>query len=247
MPEPVSAPAIRLAAATLHFGKTRLSFDCTVPQGAAVAVAGPSGAGKSTLFNVIAGFETPAEGKVELFGQDMAGRDPSERPVSVIFQENNLFAHLSVADNVGLGIDPALRLDAAARKRTATALARVGFAGYESRRPGSLSGGERQRVALARILVRNRPILLLDEPFAALDPATRADMAALLGQLHAENAVTMLFITHQPEDIRRLASRVLFIEAGEIRTDDPAERFLDREEPPAVARFLGRDPAYVPS
>lgn len=233
-------PAISLADVTVRFAQKRLAFDCAIPAGAAVAVAGPSGAGKSTLFNVIAGFERPASGSVALFGKDMAGRDPAERPVSVVFQDNNLFAHLSAADNIGLGIDPGLRLDAAGREAIGAALARVGLAGYEKRLPGSLSGGERQRVALARALVRRRPILLLDEPFAALDPAMRAEMARLIAELHAETKSTLLFITHQPEDISRLAERVLFLEAGSILLDVPAADFLARNDPPAVAKFLGR-------
>ena len=233
-------PAVSLADVTVRFAEKRLAFDCAIPAGAAVAVAGPSGAGKSTLFNVIAGFERPASGRVTLFGEDMAGRDPAERPVSVVFQDNNLFAHLSVADNIGLGIDPGLRLDTAGRQAVEAALARVGLAGYGKRLPGSLSGGERQRVALARALVRRRPILLLDEPFAALDPAMRADMARLIAELHAETKSTLLFITHQPEDIGRLAERVLFLEVGSVLLDTSAEDFLARLDPPAVAKFLGR-------
>lgn len=232
-------PAIRLADVSVRFAQKRLVFDCVIPAGAAVAVAGPSGAGKSTLFNVIAGFEKPAGGSVTLLGEDMAGRDPAERPVSVVFQDNNLFAHLTVADNVGLGIDPGLKLAAPGRQSVSAALARVGLAGYEKRLPGSLSGGERQRVALARAVVRRRPILLLDEPFAALDPAMRADMARLLAELHAETKSTLLFITHQPEDISRLARRVLFLEAGTILLDTSAEDFLSRQDPPQIAKFIG--------
>lgn len=231
--------AIRLEEVTVRFAEKVLAFDCAIDAGAAVAVTGPSGAGKSTLFNVIAGFEKPATGSVTLLGQDMAERDPAERPVSIIFQDNNLFAHLSIADNVGLGIDPGLKLDTAARQSVFAALSRVGLGGYERRLPGSLSGGERQRVALARALVRRRPILLLDEPFAALDPAMRADMAKLIAELRAETKSTLLFITHQPEDIRRLADRVMFLESGAIVLDEPSGDFLSRRDPPAVAKFLG--------
>ncbi len=232
-------PAIRLSDVTVRFDEKRLAFDCAISAGAAVAVAGPSGAGKSTLFNIIAGFQNPASGSVALLGADMAGRDPAERPVSIIFQDNNLFAHLTIADNVALGIHPGLKLDVAQRQSVFAALSRVGLGGYERRLPGSLSGGERQRVALARALVRRRPILLLDEPFAALDPAMRVDMARLLSELRAETKSTMLFITHQPDDIRRLAEQVMFLEAGMILLDEPARDFLSRREPPAVAKFLG--------
>jgi thiamine transport system ATP-binding protein len=231
--------AVRLTDVTVRFEEKRLAFDCAIAGGDAVAVAGPSGAGKSTLFNVIAGFQAPATGTVSLLGQDMAGRDPAERPVSVIFQDNNLFAHLSIADNVGLGIHPGLKLDTAGRQSVVAALSRVGLGGFERRLPGSLSGGERQRVALARALVRRRPVLLLDEPFAALDPAMRADMAKLLLELRAETKSTMLFITHQPEDIGRLADRVMFLEAGAIVLEEPVRDFLSRREPPGVAKFLG--------
>jgi len=231
--------AIRLTDVTVRFDEKVIAFDCAVPAGSAVAVTGASGAGKSTLFNVIAGFQKPATGRVMLLGEDMAGSDPAERPVSIIFQDNNLFTHLTIADNVGLGIHPGLKLDAAARQSVLSALSRVGLAGYEKRLPGSLSGGERQRVALARALVRRRPILLLDEPFAALDPARRADMARLLAELRAETKSTLLFITHQPEDIGRLAERVMFLEAGAIRIDEAAGDFLSRRDPPAVAKFLG--------
>jgi thiamine transport system ATP-binding protein len=232
-------PAVRLTGVTVRFAEKRLAFDCSIPQGAAVAVVGPSGAGKSTLFNVIAGFQKPATGTVEVLGQDMRGHDPAERPVSIVFQDNNLFAHLCVADNVGLGINPALRLDRDARQRVFTALSRVGLGGYERRMPASLSGGERQRVALARALVRRRPVLLLDEPFAALDPAMRADMGTLLADLRRETASTMLFITHQPDDIRRIADSVLFVEDGVIALNEPVRSFLSRREPPTVAKFLG--------
>jgi thiamine transport system ATP-binding protein len=231
--------AVRLTDVTVRFDEKRLAFDCAIAAGEAVAVAGPSGAGKSTLFNVIAGFQTPAAGTVSLLGEDMAAREPAERPVSIIFQDNNLFTHLTIADNVGLGIHPGLRLDTAARRSVFSALSRVGLGGLERRLPGSLSGGERQRVALARALVRRRPILLLDEPFAALDPAMRADMAKLLLELRAETRSTMLFITHQPDDIRRLADRVLFLEDGAIVHDEAARDFLARREPPGVAKFLG--------
>jgi thiamine transport system ATP-binding protein len=240
MPDAASDIAIRLAGVTVRFAEKVLAFDCAVPAGAAVAVAGPSGAGKSTLFNLIAGFERPATGHVTLLGEPMAGRDPAERPVSIVFQDNNLFAHLSVADNVGLGIDPGLKLGNDARDRVHAALARVGLGGYERRLPGSLSGGERQRVALARALVRRRPILLLDEPFAALDPAMRADMAGLISDLRMETGSTILFITHQPDDIRRMAERVLFLEDGTIVADADVGRFLQLEEPQAIAKFLGR-------
>jgi thiamine transport system ATP-binding protein len=167
----MSSTALAVKGVEISFETTTLAFDCTVPAERIVAVAGASGSGKSTLFNIIAGFEQPERGEVIILGEEMTGRAPAERPVSIIFQEHNLFAHLDVATNVGFGISPALRLDAADRMKVEDALARVGLAGFGKRLPPTLSGGERQRVALARAFVRHRPILLLDEPFAALDPA----------------------------------------------------------------------------
>ncbi|AWI59244.1 thiamine ABC transporter ATP-binding protein [Sinorhizobium fredii] len=237
----MSSLALSLKDVKVRFETNALRFDCAVPAGQIVAVIGPSGSGKSTLFNVIAGFETPEAGKVEVLGEDMAGRMPADRPVSVIFQENNLFAHLDVATNVGLGISPSLSLAPSDRERIEEALARVGLAGFGKRLPPTLSGGERQRVALARALVRHRPLLLLDEPFAALDPGMRAEMRALLSDLHAEEGNTILLITHHPDDVRRLADSVLFLDQGRIVAHDALDRFLARRDLDAVNRFLGNE------
>ncbi|ASY70859.1 thiamine ABC transporter ATP-binding protein [Sinorhizobium fredii] len=237
----MSSVALSLKDVKVRFETNALTFDCAVPAGQIVAVIGPSGSGKSTLFNVITGFETPQAGKVEVLGEEMAGRMPADRPVSVIFQENNLFAHLDVATNVGLGISPSLSLAPSDRERIEEALARVGLAGFGKRLPPTLSGGERQRVALARALVRHRPLLLLDEPFAALDPGMRAEMRALLSDLHAEEGNTILLITHHPDDVRRLADSVLFLDQGRIVAHDALDRFLARRDLDAVNRFLGNE------
>lgn len=239
---PASVPAaVSLKDVEVRFQATSLLFDCVIPAGQIVAVVGASGSGKSTLFNVIAGFEEPEQGTVNILGEDMAGRLPAERPVSVIFQEHNLFAHLDAATNVGFGVSPALRLSAADRAKVADALKRVGLDGFGGRLPPTLSGGERQRVALARALVRHRPLLLLDEPFAALDPGMRAEMRELLRDLHDEEGNTILMITHHPDDVRLLADRVLFLDRGRIITDDPVDRFVERRDIMAINRFLGRD------
>ncbi|MCV9997960.1 ATP-binding cassette domain-containing protein [Pararhizobium sp. YC-54] len=240
MSPPETDIALHLSDVLVQFGKTQLRFDCTIGRGQIVAVTGASGSGKSTLLNVIAGFETPDAGKVEILGENAAGRDPAERPVSVIFQEHNLFAHLDAGTNIGLGIDPALKLGVKEKAKIAAALLRVGLDGFGKRLPPTLSGGERQRVALARALVRRKPILLLDEPFAALDPGLRAGMANLLIDLHRQEGNTILIITHHPDDVRLMADSVLFLDQGRILLHEPAARFLDHTDIPAVARFLGR-------
>jgi thiamine transport system ATP-binding protein len=240
MSPPETDIAVRLSGVHLQFGKTQLHFDCAIGKGQIVAITGASGSGKSTLLNVIAGFETPDAGKVEILGDDVGGRDPAERPVSVIFQEHNLFAHLDVATNIGLGIDPALKLGVKEKAKIASALLRVGLDGFGKRLPPTLSGGERQRVALARALVRRKPILLLDEPFAALDPGLRAGMANLLLDLHRQEGHTILIVTHHPDDVRLLADSVLFLDGGHTLLHEPTAQFLDHSDISAVARFLGR-------
>lgn len=231
--------AIRLDDARLTLGNRSFHFDSAFESGGITAIVGPSGSGKSTLLNLVSGFEQPLSGRIEIAGEDVTGLAPAERPVSLVFQDNNLFSHLDLFTNIGLGIQPALRLTPADRKSISDALVRVGLPGYERRLPGSLSGGERQRAAFARALVRRRPVLLLDEPFAALDPGLRAAMVELLADLHAESRSTILLVTHDPRDVLRLADHVLFIDDGQVLLHAPKAQFLSRTDLPAVRDFLG--------
>ena len=230
---------LRLDKATFAFGDMAMLFDATVAPSSITAVIGPSGSGKSTLLNLVAGFELPLSGRIVIDGVDVTDLPPAERPVSMVFQENNLFAHLSVVQNVGLGRSPSLKLTEADRLAVREALERTGLAGKERRLPRELSGGERQRVALARVLVRDRPLLLLDEPFASLGPALRADMLALLSEVHADRRMTVLMVTHQPEDARRVADSVLFVESGTIAASGPADEFFAGHGPGAFQRYIG--------
>ncbi len=229
---------IAMAGVELRLGRHDFRFDCTLPQGRIIAVAGPSGSGKSTFLNLLAGFEQPDRGRVLLAGQDVTGLHPAERPVSLVFQDNNLFAHLDLFTNVGLGISPSLKLATQDRQRISEALARVGLPGFEKRKPGTLSGGERQRVAIARALVRDKPILLLDEPFAALDPGLRSGMAELLKTLHRETRNTVLIVSHDPAEVRRLADHAVFIDDGTIKLAAPIGTFLETGGIPALTTFL---------
>ncbi|RWX75073.1 ATP-binding cassette domain-containing protein [Neorhizobium lilium] len=221
----------------LRLGSHAFEFHCEAPAAAITALIGPSGAGKSTLLNLVAGFETPDEGRILIAGQDVSGRHPSERPLSLVFQDNNLFAHLDVFTNVGLGISPSLRLSTADRQAITRALARIGLEGFEKRKPGTLSGGERQRVAFARALVRNKPVLLLDEPFAALDPGLRLSMSNLLLDLHRETGNTVLIVSHDPHEVARLADDVIFVEAGQIAWQGTKSDFLLKRDMPALTQF----------
>lgn len=212
--------SVRLEDVAFSYGRADMRFDLAIPAGQRLALMGPSGSGKTTLLHLVAGFEKPLSGRLVIGGEDMAGRPPHARPVSMVFQDNNLFGHLDVASNVSLGRSPALKLTAADRAEVLAAIARVGLGGKEDRLPGALSGGERQRVALARVIVRARPVLLLDEPFASLDAALRADMLDLLAGLHAERAMTLIMVTHQAEDARRLCERLVTLSDGRVAADE---------------------------
>jgi thiamine transport system ATP-binding protein len=222
---------------TVAYADWRASFSLTVAKGAMCALIGPSGGGKTTLLNLIAGFVRPASGTLAFDGQDLLPLAPSERPLSILFQEHNLFPHLTAAENVGLGIDPGLRLSTSQRSEIETALARVELAGFGKRRPGELSGGQRQRVALARALVRRRALMLLDEPFSGLDPGLRSDMIALVDALRKENDLTVLMAIHTPSDLAEVADIMAFIDEGRaLAAAAPAEILAGGS--PALDRYF---------
>lgn len=196
-------------------GDFRLTADCSFAPNQTTAILGPSGGGKSTLLTALAGFVAHS-GDVLWNGASLKRLAPAERPVSMLFQEHNLFPHLSIAQNVGLGLRPDLKLSSAEKTRIAEALDRVGLAGKGAALPRALSGGQRQRGALARALLRQKPIWLLDEPFAALGPGLRREMLALVEEIRAEQGATLLLVTHAPEDARAIAAEVGFVEAGRV-------------------------------
>jgi len=203
-----------------------------------VALLGASGAGKSTLLDVIAGFFAPVSGRVLWDGQDLAPLGPGARPLSMLFQDNNLFPHLTVAQNVGLGLRPDLKLSADQAAAVEAALGRVGLEGLGARRPAALSGGQRSRVALARMLLRNRPMMLLDEPFSALGPALKAEMLGLVADLARETGASVLFVTHDPSDARAIADLTALVADG--RAEAPRETAaLFADPPPALRAYTG--------
>ncbi len=229
---------LRLEGVEVRLGEFRLTADLAVSRGALCAVIGPSGSGKSTLLNTIAGFLAPEAGRVTWGDADLTDLAPGARPVSVIFQDQNLFPHLTVAENVGLGLRPTLNLSADDRAQVEAALGRVGLAGLGQRRPAALSGGQQSRVALARMLLMARPVVLLDEPFSALGPALKAEMLDLVAELARETGATCLIITHEPGDARRIASHVILVDDG--RAAPPVETAALFADPPeALRRYLG--------
>lgn len=233
--------ALTLADIAFSYDGTEFLFDLAVAPGQIVAIAGPSGSGKSTLLNLVAGFERPSRGKISAGGEDITALPPDKRPVSMLFQENNLFAHLNVEDNVLLGVASNLKPSPSQRQAAGAALERTGLKGKELRLPSELSGGERQRVALARALIRRRPILLLDEPFASLGPALRHQMLDLVRSLQRETGMTILFVSHHPEDVRGFASTYIFLSGGTIAATGSADSMNAEDAPDIVRAYLRAD------
>jgi thiamine transport system ATP-binding protein len=236
MPE---AAVLQLDRLTLTQGTFRLTADWSAQPGARIAVMGPSGAGKSTLLSAVAGFLKPSEGRILWHGQDLANLVPGDRPVTILFQDQNLFPHLTVAQNLGLGLRPDLRLTLANRDRVEAALTRVGLSGLGPRRPAQLSGGQASRAALARALLRARPMLLLDEPFAALGPALRSEMLALVHEVADETGALVLMVTHDPQDALALQGDTAFVADGIVHPPVPTTDLL-AHPPQAVQDYLGR-------
>ena len=216
-----------------------MCFDLVIGTGEFLGIIGPSGAGKSTLLNLIAGFETPKAGRVTIDGTDITAVPAQARPVTMVFQDHNSFAHLDVWTNVALGIAPSLKLTSGQQREVSESLDRVGLSGFAKRLPGELSGGERQRIAIARALVRNKPVLLLDEPFTALGPKLRRDMLDLVKTLQAERQLTVVLVTHDPADARHAASHMAFLDHGQIIAKLPTDEFFAARGITGLDEYLG--------
>jgi thiamine transport system ATP-binding protein len=234
----VAVPHLEVRNLAFRYEDMAMQFDLAIERGAFLSIIGPSGAGKSTLLSLIGGFEQPVGGQILVDGADITKLAPADRPCTTLFQDHNLFAHLSVERNVALGIDPNLRLSAAQQAEVRQSLADVGLGGMEHRLPGQLSGGERQRAAIARCLVRHRPILLLDEPFAAVGPGLRREMLDLVRALQTRLGLTVLMVTHDPGDARHADGSTAFVHAGRVVLVSETERVLGSAMP-EVRAYLG--------
>lgn len=188
-------------------GQTRpYRFTLEAEPGVVTAISGASGSGKSTLLDLLAGFILPTSGSLSLDGVGLLPLPPETRPVSLLLQADNLFEHLSAEDNAALGLPRGTSRDQG-RQKVAAALSEVGLAGFEANSASTLSGGQKQRVALARTLLRNRPVLLLDEPFSALDDETRKTTRDLVGELTRRHGWHTILVSHHADDIAALAGR----------------------------------------
>lgn len=201
---------------TFNYEQMPMQFTLSVQKGKRVAIVGESGAGKSTLLNLIAGFDLPTSGEIWLNNCNHTQTEVASRPVSMLFQDNNLFPHLTVEQNIGLALVPSLKLNTGQKAQVAEIADKMGITEFLARRADQLSGGQKQRVALARTLLRDKPILLLDEPFSALDPKRREELQQLVAKLCQERNLTLLMVTHQIEESKALFDRILCVENGRI-------------------------------
>lgn len=201
----------------------RTSFNCVanfkILPGSRVILMGRSGSGKTSLFSLLAGFEKPTKGRILWKSQDLTALPPQQRPLTMLFQNYNLFPHLTVFQNVCLGVRPSLKLNTHEKKQVMDALDELQIQHLKDQYPSRLSGGEIQRAALARSFLRPSEILILDEPFAALGPRMRQEMVHLLLDLQKKKNLTLLMATHHPEDALNLGERLIFLEEGHITLD----------------------------
>jgi thiamine transport system ATP-binding protein len=223
-----------------------LTADFAIARESITALIGPSGAGKSTILNILAGFDHLQKGNVFLDGQLHNSTLPALRPVNFVFQDHNSFAHLTARQNVAIGVHPRLKLKPEQWRDVDNALHDVGIGHLTQRKPGEMSGGERQRIALARALMRHKPILLLDEAFSALGPALREDMLLLVQRLKTERQLTVLMVTHDPHDAKLIADQVMFVAEGQLREPEATPRFF-KSKHQDVRRYLGTPSPAGPS
>jgi putative spermidine/putrescine transport system ATP-binding protein len=244
-PHASPSPAIRLRGLRKEFvsgGRTVAAVDgvdLDIADGEFLTLLGPSGSGKTTVLRIVAGFEQPTSGSVELGGVDVTDRPPFERDVNTVFQDYALFPHMSVADNVGYSLRVRKVGRAERDTRVREALEGVRLADLGDRRPAQLSGGQRQRVALARALVGRPRVLLLDEPLGALDLKLREQMQVELKGIQRDLGITFVFVTHDQEEALTMSDRIAVFDRGRIEQVGTAADVYERPQTPFVAGFVG--------
>jgi len=205
---------------SLRLGPNQYCFNLQAGSKQVSAILGKSGAGKSTLLNLVAGFLPAQSGSLLWQQQSLIKLPANQRPVTTLFQQHNLFTHLNVEQNIGLGVSPDLKLTDNDRTNIEKALEEVGLHGYAKHSARNLSGGEQQRVALARCLLRDQPVLLLDEPFSALDEQTRHDMIELTKEVIAKHQLCVVLVTHNKDDANMLNASLFELHNGELHPQD---------------------------
>ncbi|MGH3357387.1 MAG: ABC transporter ATP-binding protein [Nocardioidaceae bacterium] len=234
-------PAVTMTDLRKRFGDVDAvdGVDLEIASGEFFSMLGPSGSGKTTVLRLIAGFESPTSGRIELDGDDVTRLAPFERNVTTVFQDYALFPHMSVLDNVAYGLRVRGVPRSERHQRAAQALGTVALSGYEKRRPTQLSGGQRQRVALARALVVDPAVLLLDEPLGALDLKLREQMQVELKQIQREVGITFIFVTHDQEEALTMSDRIAVFDHGRIQQIGTAHDVYEQPASEFVAGFVG--------
>ena len=219
-----------------------VTFD--VPQGSFFSILGPSGCGKTTLLRMVAGFDEPTSGSIAIRGKDMQGVPPNKRPVNLVFQHLALFPMMNVAENIGFGLRRRGMQSAEIKKRTEAILESVDLPGYDNKRINQLSGGQKQRVAIARCLVMEPSVLLLDEPLGALDLKLREQMKVELKKLQAKVGTTFIYITHDQSEALVMSDRIAVMNNGRFEQVGPPQELYGDPQTPFVARFVGDNNAW---
>jgi putative spermidine/putrescine transport system ATP-binding protein len=237
----VTTPAIKLTALRKSFGPVEAvaGIDLEIGDGEFFSMLGPSGSGKTTVLRLIAGFELPTAGTVELGGRDVTRLAPFERDVNTVFQDYALFPHMTVAENVEYGLKVRKVPRRERRSRALGALSTVRLEGFGDRKPAAMSGGQRQRVALARALVNRPKVLLLDEPLGALDLKLREQMQVELKQIQRDVGITFVFVTHDQDEALTMSDRVAVFDQGRICQGGTPEEVYEHPATPFVAGFVG--------
>jgi len=232
---------VRLSDLTLSYGKTVAvpNLDLDIVEGELIALLGPSGCGKTTTMRAIAGLLTPASGTIEIDGKDVTRLAANKRGIGLVFQSYALFPHLSAFENVAFGLRLQRMPEAEVRSRTQAGIATVGLTGFETRKPAEMSGGQQQRVALARSLVMDPKVLLLDEPLSNLDARLRLEMRSELQRVQKDTGVTMVFVTHDQSEALAMADRIVLMKDGKIEQLGTPSQLYAEPATAFAAEFMG--------
>ena len=214
----------------VDLGSFRLTADFEIERGSLISIVGPSGAGKSSLLNALAGFIPLTSGVIKWNGSDFTKLDPGLRPLSILFQDYNLFSHLTVKDNIAIGLRPNLKLNDLETDLVNSVIEEVGLSKFKFIKPFQLSGGQRTRVSLARSIVRSKPILLLDEAFSGLGPALRSEMIKLIKDKSIKEGITLIMVSHNIKDAIELDQKVIFVNDGETMKPTNVSNFINSHD-----------------